>query len=124
MSTDRPKRILVVEDERAIAQAMALKLNHAGFEAKTALDGEAALDLLTSESFDLIILDLVMPKLDGFAVLRELQSRKNTTPVIVASNLNQEGEAELAKELGAAEYFIKSNTPIVDLVKRVENILK
>ena len=117
------KKILIIEDEKPMANAMGLKLNKSGFEAKMVFDGEAGLRILEKKKFDLIILDLIMPKINGFGVLEELNKRGDRTPVIVASNLSQEEDIKKAKELGAVDFFIKSNTPIKEIVDIVEKIL-
>ncbi|MEK7607273.1 MAG: response regulator [Patescibacteria group bacterium] len=124
MPTQKKKKILIVEDEKPMARALELKLAHGGFDAVVAYDGEQGLDLLKTHSVDLILLDLIMPKLDGFAVLTELKQKGNKTPVIILSNLSQGGDEKRARELGALEFYIKSNTPIADIVTRVEQILK
>ncbi|MCX6723243.1 MAG: response regulator, partial [Candidatus Staskawiczbacteria bacterium] len=82
-------KILIAEDERAIAGALNLKLNHEGFESKVALNGREAMDNLQNEKFDLLILDLMMPQLDGYGVLTEMKEKGIKIPVIVASNLSQ-----------------------------------
>ena len=118
------KKILVVEDERAIAKAMELKLKSSGFEAMVAFDGLEALKILKKEKFDLIIIDLVMPKLDGFGTLEEIKKMKVKTPIIVSSNLNQEEDMMRAKELGAVDFFVKSNIPISKLVENIKKIIE
>lgn len=118
------KKILIVEDEKPIAKAMELKLNSSGFSAKAVGNGEEALSSLEKEAFDLLIVDLVMPKLDGFGLLEALKEKGITTPIIVSSNLSQDEDFKKAKELGAVDYFIKSNTPISEIIEHVQNILK
>lgn len=118
-----PKKILIVEDEKSMAHALELKLTHTGFEAKTAGNGEEGVAILEKESFDLILLDLIMPKLDGFGVLTKLKAMNVSTPVIILSNLSQEDDENKARELGAVGFFIKSNTPISDIVSRVKEKL-
>lgn len=118
------KKILIVEDEKPIAKAMELKLNSSGFSAKAVGNGEEALSALEKEVFDLLIVDLVMPKLDGFGLLEALKEKGITTPIIVSSNLSQDEDFKKAKELGAVDYFIKSNTPISEIIEHVQNILK
>jgi len=118
------KKILVVEDERAIAKAMELKLKSSGFEAMVAFDGLEALKILKKEKFDLIIIDLVMPRLDGFGTLEEIKKMKIKTPVVVSSNLNQEEDMIRAKELGVADFFVKSNIPISKLVEKIKKIIE
>ncbi len=122
--TTELKKILIMEDEKPMARALELKLNHSGFLAMSVNDGQAGLDLIAKENFSLIILDLMMPKLDGFGVLQALQANKNQIPVLVVSNLSQEEDEKKVKALGAREFFIKSNTPITTLVDHIQSILK
>ncbi len=118
------KKILIMEDERSMARALELKLNHSGFLATSVNDGQAGLDLIAKENFSLIILDLMMPKLDGFGVLQTLQANNNKIPILVVSNLSQEEDEAKVKALGAQAFFIKSNTPITTLVNYIQSILK
>ncbi len=118
------QKILIAEDERALAKVLELKLKNNGFEVDIATDGQKALDLISTNQYNLIILDLVMPNVDGFHVLEQLQANGNTTPIIVASNLSQEGDFEKAKKLGAKDYFIKSNTSLADLTEKIIKIVK
>ncbi len=120
---NKSKKILIVEDERAIARALELKLSHSGFNVKVVGNGEEALRILEKEKFDLVLLDLVMPKLDGFGVLKGLADKNIKTKIIVVSNLSQEEDRRKAKELGASNFFVKSDTPIADIVSEVKKIL-
>lgn len=112
-------RILVVEDEKPMARALELKLQHSGFEVLVANDGQTALDIMQKEKIDLILLDLMIPKIDGFGVIHALRERKSKTPIFVTTNLSQEDDAKKVKELGAAGYFVKSDTPINKLVDHI-----
>ncbi|MBD3300465.1 MAG: response regulator [Candidatus Moranbacteria bacterium] len=116
-------KILIVDDEKPLARALELKLKHAGFEAKSVLDGREAIELLEKENFDLMLLDLVMPNLDGFGVLNEINSKGIKVRVIVVSNLSQKEDSEKSKELGAIDYFVKSDVPISDIVERVKRTM-
>lgn len=116
--------ILVAEDEKAYSRALVLKLQKNGFVVESATNGEEALELLSKQKFDLLILDLIMPKLNGFAVLEELKKLNNTVPVIVLSNLNQEEDVKKVKALGAKMSIEKSNTSISDIIKIVQDVLK
>jgi len=118
------QRILIAEDERALAKVLELKLKNNGFEVDIATDGQKALDLISTNQYNLIILDLVMPNVDGFHVLEQLQTQGNKTPIIVASNLSQEGDFDKAKKLGAKDYFIKSNTSLAELTEKIIKIVK
>lgn len=121
---EKLKKILIMEDEKAMARALELKLKHAGFDATAVGDGEQGLALLEKESFSLILLDLVMPKLDGFKVLEALGEKKNKTPVIILSNLSQADDEKRARSMGAKDFFIKSNTPIAVITNKVTEFLK
>lgn len=114
------KRILIAEDEKPMANALGLKLRSSGFETVLAYDGESAVSAVKASTFDLILLDLVMPNRDGFFVLAELKKLKIATPVIVSSNLSQEEDINRAKELGARDYFIKSDTTLAEIVEKVK----
>jgi DNA-binding response OmpR family regulator len=116
------KSILIVEDERPIARALELKLKNSGFAAEPVNNGEEALLILGVKKFDLIILDLVMPKMDGFTFLTEIRKRGIDTPVIVTSNLSQDEDKARAKKLGAVDYLIKSNTPLTAIVEKIKII--
>lgn len=117
------KKILVVDDEKPLTRVMSLKLNSAGYQTTAAFSGEEALVVLSKESFDLIILDLLMPKGDGFYVLSQLNKAGNKTPVIVASNLSQQEDVEKAIKLGAEGYFVKSDVTLVEMVEKVKQYL-
>lgn len=114
------KRILIVEDEKPLARAMMLKLKDSGFIVKNAYDGIEALEILKKEKFDLILLDLIMPRMDGFGTLDEIKARGITTPVIITSNLSQEEDRQRAKEEGAVGFFIKADVALSSIVDQVK----
>lgn len=120
------KRILLAEDDRFLRKAAEATLRQRGFTVLAAVDGEEALRFARAEIPDLILLDLIMPKLQGFEVLRILKEEPMTKhiPVIVLSNLGQESDVKRAIEAGAAAYFIKANLSLHDLVTRVEEALE
>jgi two-component system, OmpR family, alkaline phosphatase synthesis response regulator PhoP len=122
-SDGQPKKILVAEDERPMAHALELKISKAGFDVRVAYDGEEAISMLEKEKFNLVLLDLMMPKKDGFSVLIEMREKGINVPVIVSTNLSQEEDIKKAKELGADDYFVKSNTPIIRVVEYIEKVL-
>lgn len=118
------KKILVVEDEKPIAKALQLKLNNSGYEASVAGDGQEALQILSGDTYDLVLLDLVMPRLDGFGFLTQAKEQGLTIPpVIVSSNLSQDEDIKRAKELGAVSYYVKSNTPLSVIVEKINQYL-
>jgi len=122
--TNSTKKILIAEDEKPMAHALDLKLKHSGFETKVVFDGQEALEAIKAEKFDLILLDLMMPKKDGFAVLTEMKNQQNTTPVIVLSNLSQAEDEERAKKMGAKDYFIKTDIPLTEIIEQIKKVLK
>jgi DNA-binding response OmpR family regulator len=81
------KRILIVEDERPLAHALELKFRHEGFDTKIALDGEEALREAIDGKYDVILLDLIMPRMDGFAFMEEMKNRGVKTPIVILTEL-------------------------------------
>lgn len=122
---NNPARILVCEDEAPIAKAFSLKLTAAGFDVEIAPDGQVALDQLQNGNFDLLILDMVMPNVDGIGVLTAMKERALTTPVIVATNLSQTEDVNRTAQVydSVKDYFVKSETPIAEMVERVKKVL-
>lgn len=119
----KPKRILIAEDEKLMAKALADQLARAGFAVEIASDGEIALDFLNKEKFDLILLDILMPKINGLDVLKELKSKGDQTPVIILSNSSKEETIKEAKNLGASEYFVKSNASLSEIIIAIKKFL-
>lgn len=117
------KHILIVEDEHPLAHALELKFRHEGFETTIAEDGDEALKEVEKGHYDVILLDLIMPRMDGFTFLQEMKAKGVHTPTIILSNLGQDEDKSRAKELGAVGYFVKSNTPIMEIVKQVQTVL-
>ena len=103
---DKP-RLLVVEDDPALAQALALALSRRGFTVAQATNGRSALERATSESFALIVLDLTLPEMDGFEVLREIRAKGLTTPIIVLTARSTVGDRVQGLRLGADDYLAK-----------------
>lgn len=118
------KKILIIEDEKTLARALSYKLTYSGFAVKTVFNGEEGIAVLKQESFSLILLDLIMPKMDGFAVLSTLRTMGIRTPVMVLSNLSQENDIKRTREFGVKDFFIKSNTPIAAIAEGVTKFLK
>lgn len=117
------KRILIVEDERPLAHALELKFQHEGFDTHICLDGEEALKEAAEGNYNVILLDLIMPRMDGFTFLQEMKNRGVKTPTVVLSNLGQEEDKARAQSLGAVGYYVKSNTPIMEIIKQVQSLL-
>lgn len=106
---DKPKKILIVEDEMTLSTALYTKLSHSGFDTTVANDGEQAMEILGKEQYDLILLDIILPKKDGFKILAEKKKTVNAeTPTIVITNLSEKEDLAKAKALGARDCYIKS----------------
>ena len=118
------KRILIIEDEKPLSHALKLKLSHEGYDVDIAGDGEEGVERATAGKFDLILIDIIMPKMDGFAALSALKDQGNTSAIIVLSNLGQQEDIEKAKQLGVLDYMVKSNTPISRIVEVVNALLR
>ena len=101
------KKILVVEDEKNIVDILAFNLKREGYEVVAAMDGAAGLALALAEDPDLILLDLMLPKLDGFEVCRRLREQGRTTSVIMLTAREEESDKVLGLELGADDYITK-----------------
>jgi DNA-binding response OmpR family regulator len=119
------KRILLAEDDRFLRRAAEARLRQQGFEVLTATDGEEALRVARAEHPDLVLLDVVMPQLQGFDVLKALKRDAVTSriPVIVLSNLGQERDVEQAIALGAEAYLVKAHLSLQDLVQKIDATL-
>jgi CheY-like chemotaxis protein len=114
--------ILIVEDEKALSHALELKLVHEGFTVTVATNGQECLDAVQNQQFDVILLDLIMPVMDGFQVLERLRQLPQMPAVFVLSNLSQHEDETRALALGARKFFIKSNTPLVEIVEEVKKV--
>jgi DNA-binding response OmpR family regulator len=105
------KRILVVEDEPAIAFGLQLDLTSEGYEVEIVSDGESALQQARKGAFDLILLDVMLPRKDGFEVCRELRRDGSKTPIIMLTAKTQEAEKVMGLEIGADDYVTKPFSP-------------
>ncbi|OGZ23478.1 MAG: hypothetical protein A3A08_01010 [Candidatus Nealsonbacteria bacterium RIFCSPLOWO2_01_FULL_41_9] len=118
------KSILLVEDDPFLADIYGTKLKSSGFGVEVVSDGEQCLARVAQKIFDLVILDIVLPKMDGWEILREIKKTKGikSMPVIILSNLSQKAEVEKGLKMGAIKYLIKAHyTPseVVDEIKKV-----
>jgi len=110
------KKILIAEDDAPMCRALMLKLKSAGYDVKTVADGVEAIDTLKKNDFDVLLLDLIMPKKDGFSVLQEMKENKIKTTVLVLTNLGQDEDRKKVESLGAAGYYVKSDTPLSEII--------
>lgn len=119
------KRILVVEDDEALGNVYQTRLEEEGFEIRLVTNGEDALAAALSFKPDLVVLDVMMPKVNGFDVLDILRNTPETAnlKVIMLTALSQESDKERADSLGADDYLVKSQVVITDVVERIKHHL-
>jgi DNA-binding response OmpR family regulator len=119
-------KVLIVEDDKFLRDLMSEKLAHEGYDVKIALDGEEGLKAALAELPDLILLDLILPRIDGFAVLEKIKAdpKLEKIPVLILSNLGQKEDVTRALSLGAVDFLIKSNFTLGEIVEKIKSVLK
>ena len=122
----RGRRVLLVEDDRFLRRAGEAALRQRGFTVQVAADGEEALQKVQAEVPDLILLDLLMPKVSGIEVLRALRAAEATraVPVLILSNSSRERDLEEIRNLGVTDYLVKANLSLQELGDRVAGLLE
>lgn len=117
------KKVLIVEDEKAMANAMEVKLKKSGIDAYAVYDGDQAVKELVKEHYSLVLLDIIMPGLNGWDVMNAIKEKGITVNVIVTSNLSQSEDKQKAKEMGAVGFMIKSDSTLASIVEEVKSHL-
>lgn len=125
MSKSKPL-VVLIEDEKMLADMYQTKFSKEGFEVKQTPDGLSGLKLVKEFKPDVVLLDIILPKLDGFAVLKDLKSdpQNKKIPVILLTNLGQEEDIGKGKKLGADDYFVKANHTPAEVVDKVKKVIK
>lgn len=120
------KKLLIIEDDLVLQKALGEYLSTEGFDVKTAGDGETGIQMAKDEKPDLILLDIVLPKKDGYAVLTEVRADENIkhTPIVLLTNLGSISDVEKALELGATTYLVKADYKLEEVTAKVKEILK
>jgi DNA-binding response OmpR family regulator len=120
------KIILVVEDDKFLRELMTQKLIKEGFKISEAVDGEEGLKKIKEEKPGLVLLDLILPGIDGFDVLAKMKEDPeiSQTPVIILSNLGQREDVERGLKLGATDYLIKAHFTPGEIIEKIKNIIK
>lgn len=116
------KKVLVVEDEKPLAHALELKLQKEGHDVTIAHNGQEAVDLLLKNKYDIVLLDLMMPIMNGFQVLEKVQAHGDMPYVIVLSNLTQPEDEDRVMKLGAQKLLIKSDTPLSRVIEEIDQL--
>lgn len=120
------KNILLVEDDPFLIDIYTTKFKEAGFSVKVASDGEEGLRKLNEEKFDLLVLDIVLPQIDGWEILKKIKSTPELKDlkVIILSNLGQKEEVEKGIKLGAVKYIIKAHYTPSQVIEEIKKVLK
>lgn len=123
---EKTKKVLIIEDEATLQKALQEVLTAEGYEILSALDGLRGLEIARQENPDLILLDIILPKMDGFEVLKELKSEEKTEsiPVMILTNLSDISDVQKALDLGATTYLVKADFSLEDVIKKVKDTLK
>ncbi|MBU1036723.1 response regulator [Patescibacteria group bacterium] len=123
--TEKNPSILLIEDEEMLSSMYETKFSKENFEIRKALDGETGLRLAQEKKPDLILLDIIMPKLDGFTVLKKIKADPNLkdVPVVLLTNLGQDEDVEKGKKMGVVGYLVKANTTPAQVVEKVKEYL-
>ncbi len=119
------KTILIIEDDKFLRELMSKKLSREGYKVLEAVDGEAGLQKAKEEKPDLILLDLILPGINGFEVLVKMKSEKSLSeiPVIILSNLGQTEDVEKGTRLGATDYLVKAHFTPSEIAEKVRSAL-
>ncbi len=122
MFRDKPKKILLIEDEELIITLLQRKLEKEGYQVSVAKDGIEGMEKMREDSPDLILLDIVMPRMGGFEVMEEMRKEKELKiiPIIIISNSGQPVELDRAKKLGARDWLIKTEFDPQEVLTKVK----
>lgn len=125
MADQKSIKILLVEDETMLASMYETKFKNEGLDITVAHDGEEGLAKAKAGQFDIFLVDIIMPKLDGFAVLKELRGlpQYKKTPIILLTNLGQEEDMKKGQSLGATDYLVKANFTPSQVAAKIREIL-
>ena len=120
------KKILIIEDDKFLRELLTQKLLKKNFKVLEALDGEEGIKNIKKEKPDLVLLNLILPGIDGFEVLSKMREDPvlSTIPVIILSNLGQKEEVEKGFKLGAVDYLIKAHFTLGEIIEKVKNTLE
>jgi len=119
-------KILIIEDEPVLLKILTEKFRSVGWIVAGASDGEEGMDLIGKSTFDVVLLDLLLPKKDGFQVLREVRavSGLKDLPILIISNLGSEDDIRMAIDLGATDYLIKTQHSLKEIVEKTSSYIK
>jgi DNA-binding response OmpR family regulator len=119
----KKNKILFVEDEKVLRETLTEALENNNFEVEFSDNGSSALDLLKNNEYDLILLDIILPKKNGFEILEEMKKINKKIPVILLTNLSGTSNIQKALDLGAKNYLVKSEYRLDEIVDRIRELL-
>lgn len=119
------KKILIIEDDKFLRELISQKISKQGYIVVEAIDGEDGIEEFKKEKPDLILLDLILPGIDGFEVLSQIKSNAelSNTPVIILSNLGQKEDIEKGINLGADDYLIKAHFTPNEIIEKIDKVM-
>ena len=125
MENETPKKILLIEDDRSLQNALSEMLSQEGYQTISALDGEEGVKKAEEDKPDLIILDIILPKKDGYEVLAEIKKgNSKDIPVLILTNLEEVHDVQKAISLGATTFMVKSDFSLKDILEKVKENLR
>lgn len=118
-------KVLLVEDDEILHNMYKKKFEYEGFTVASAFDGSDGVKKAESEMPDVILMDIIMPKMDGFVAVKKIKKNEKTNniPIVMLTNLGQEEDVNKGRELGADDYFIKANHTPAEIVKKIRDLL-
>jgi DNA-binding response OmpR family regulator len=121
-----PTKIVVVEDDKFLRELITQKLTREGYQAIGAVDGEDGVEKISTEKPDLVLLDLILPGIDGFEVLTNIKEKEELKdiPVIILSNLGQRDDVERGLKLGAIDFMIKAHFTPTEIIAKIQRVIK
>jgi DNA-binding response OmpR family regulator len=121
-----PTKIVVVEDDKFLRELITQKLTREGYQAIGAVDGEDGVEKISTEKPDLVLLDLILPGIDGFEVLTNIKGKEELKdiPVIILSNLGQRDDVERGLKLGAIDFMIKAHFTPTEIIAKIQRVIK
>jgi DNA-binding response OmpR family regulator len=120
------KKILIIEDDKFLRELIARKLTSENFEPIEAKNGEDGFEKIKNDKPDLVLLDLILPGIDGFEVLKQAREEQvgQEIPIIILSNLGQKNDVDKGMELGAVDFLIKAHFTPQEIIEKIKNFLK
>ena len=122
MPNDGKKKVLIIEDERPLAHALELKLSHSGFSVKNTNNGADAMAAIASDKFDIVLLDLILPEIDGFTLIKQIREKDTSVRIVILSNLGQPEDKDRVAPYNVTAYYVKSNTPLAAVVESIQTL--